>query len=280
MNYRWLAVPVILLAALGAAIYFNQPKIADVKGVDYINVDGDEYLSDDYITPDEEIVGDGPVRDLNVEFPITAADCDKYNPYKRDSCLLLYARMQDDEKGCSAIIDGTTRDDCYATLAIDNKDAAMCGKVKIGYQECMADVAIATSDASLCDKGDYEQQQCFKAFEAKDISLCADGYDRRYCLGAVLDSNLSSCDYIRTNSHFCNYMIALDTLSPSLCNKAGDAADSCFFRVALDSNNAQACENLSETRDSCVAWIAYNTNNKALCYQAGTQAQSCIEDLS
>ncbi len=279
-DYKWLVVPVVLLAALGLLLFLNQPKTSPAEGEEYVNVNGDEYLAQDYITPDEEGIGEkNPLIKETKGYAKSPQECLDENDSLRDFCLAEYAYFNEDEKGCEMAGEQGIRDDCYAALAQKKLDAGLCEKVKYGYTECTAFIAIETGTASLCEKGDYELEQCIKAVNEEDSALCAEGYDRRYCNDAVLNNDASLCNSIRGYKEFCYYNIAVQKNDASLCSRAGPSRDTCYFAIAKETRNAAICENLSETRDNCVAWVAFLTGNRELCFQAGSEARSCIEDI-
>src|SRR3989344_6148277 len=115
MDYKWLAVPAVLIEALGIAVYLNKPKVSDVGNLNYIDVNGDEYLPGDYVTPEQEGIGNAEVSETGTDydFPTTVADCTARPGSERDTCLLLYSVMNEDGSGCGAMSDPSLRDDCY-----------------------------------------------------------------------------------------------------------------------------------------------------------------------
>jgi len=307
MNAKWLAVPALLVLTLAVIILINQPKVNPVDDVSHVDVGGDEYLGEDYITPEEEGIGDfelNPNIPSDYLYPTSISDCDSASDFERDWCLEQYAIVSADPRGCELTSDRATQDDCYTQVAVLREDASLCENVKVGYSECYTDVAIETGNSSLCEKGSYEVQQCITAANAGDYNLCPEGFDRRICNDAVTERNPSLCteelvvegecydglqerfvpcevtERIRDYTEVCYLEIALNTNQASLCNQAGEASDHCFFKIATTLNNASICENLTETRDNCVAWVAFNTNNPDLCYQAGSEAESCLADLA
>ncbi|HLC78911.1 MAG TPA: hypothetical protein VJG83_00640 [archaeon] len=281
MKYIWLAVPIVLIVVLAGALYLNQPKTIPTDDLSYVNVGGDEYLDEEYITPDEELTGE---RELINEpsgqnIPVNLSDCESSEFSNKETCYLIYSVASGDEQGCESISDQTTRDDCIARIAQLRAEPAVCEKIKVGKSQCIVDAAIEKGDSSLCEMGSADRAQCYRAFSSKDYTMCAESFDKRHCNDAIAENDSKLCENIETYSSFCYYTIATNTKSPSLCSKAGTSAQSCYFRIALETNNPAICENLSETRDNCIAWIAFNTNNKELCYEAGSEAQSCIEDI-
>lgn len=280
----FLAVPVLLILAIGIAVYFNQPKINKVDDVKYVDVNGDDYLAQEYITQDQEGIGNDPItqKDGNYFVPVKLSDCEsRPQGEQRDTCYLLFTSITEKPEGCEKITDRVVKDDCFTRAAYLSKNAALCENVRFGYSQCYSDVATDTNNASLCEKTDFERRQCFAAVSARDGTLCAPSEDMSSCVFAVLDNNSQKCNEIHSYKSFCYHSIATETNNFSLCNKLSEPEKgSCIFRVALNTNNPNLCEYLADTRDSCVAWIAFNTNNKDLCLKAGAEAQSCIEDLS
>jgi len=285
MTYKWLTIPAALIIALLviflAAFFLNQPPITQVEGVDYIEVEGDEYLDYDYISPEEEGIGEFDESLITADYEVATNidECNSQDGFDKDNCLALYAIFNKDEAGCEATEDQSLRDDCFAQMAYTKQDAELCGKVKVGLPECYTSIAIETNQASLCEKGSFEKDACYKAVASGKYTDCADGYDRRHCNDAVTANDSSFCENIIDYSQICYYTIATDTGSISLCSKAGPARDTCIFKVATTTNNAIICEQLSDSRDNCIAWVALNTNNRQLCFQAGAEAQSCLDDL-
>ncbi|HLC92702.1 MAG TPA: hypothetical protein VJH23_03270 [archaeon] len=282
MDYKWLAVPAILIVALGIALFLNQPKIAPVQGVEYTDVNGDEYLPGDYVTPEFEGIGD--VRpeggtDSDYDFPTLVSDCTNRPGVEKDRCLLLYSVMNEDGSGCSAMDDQILKDDCFAKAAAINGNESFCGEVGFAKQECYVDVAIVKNDASLCESGHLARDRCFEAVAAGDISLCANTDDMSICGFAVTDNNSLACSSLQVQDGYCYYTIARQTKNPVLCEKSKNARSTCYFGIALETNNASLCENLTDTRDNCVAWVAFNTGDIRLCEQAGTERESCIQDI-
>ncbi len=280
MDYKWLAVPVLLILALGVALYLNQPKVGQVEGVKYQSAGGDEYLDYDYTTPEEVGVGEA---DPNIKTsgvaPKSLADCAAVGESEKDWCYTQYALYSGDEKGCALPGEQASKDDCFAQLALVENKPGLCDRVEVGRAQCSITIAVAEKNPSLCEKGKFEKEQCLKAVAAKSQDMCAKDEQRKICNDAVQANDAGICSQMIDYTEFCYYNIAVDTNSSSLCNKAGESRDSCFFKVALGTSNEAICENLTETRDNCIAWVAFNTGNKELCYKAGKETQSCLDDL-
>lgn len=280
----FLAVPAILVLALGIIFFINQPKVNPVPSYEKtVKVNGDEYPLEEYLmdeAPLNQITNQKP-KDFNYFIPVKLSDCLTRPIETRDNCYFTYTALSGDPKGCFNINDPTDRSDCFMGIAQLTGEKSYCENVKWGVSQCYVDVAINTGDASLCTWGDYEARQCYEAYKTKNPNNCAEGYDRRLCIQAIFDNNSELCNNIRTLNNYCYYSVATDTNSPSLCNKIKipQIKENCFFEIALKTNNPEICENLEEVRDNCIAWIAYNTGNKQLCYKAGKEAQSCIEDV-
>ncbi len=283
MKYAWLAVPLLLILALGAALYMSQPKEnpQQLNDSDYVDVNGDEYLRNDYITdPADELANVGSGIPSNFVYPVRLADCEKYKDRdSRDRCYGLYALRSGDVAGCEAAKGVDSRDDCFMQMAVEVKQPALCEKVNFGKEECYMVAAIELKDPSLCGKSSANIPQCEKAVDSGKIEDCPIGDDLHYCGDAVIAKDKSLCSQLRSYDSFCYMTVAIDTNNSSLCNRAAKGRDHCFFKIATTVNNAAICESLTETRDNCVAWVAFNTGDKQLCYQAGSEAQSCIEDI-
>ena len=305
MNNAWLAIPVILILALVGLLFLSQPKVNPAEDVEYVDVDGDEYLDLDYISEDEIGIGDVEDEGVPTNFVLGASieECSQLTDFEKDLCMLRYVETSGDKDTCERIVDGAIRDDCFARIASLKQDATACDKVTFGKSECYVDVAIQTSDAGLCEKGNAERDQCYQAALSGNYDACPEGESKKICNDAISEGNPELCltgrtiestcwstideafipcevtEEIRTYSEFCYYNVAVETNAVSLCNKAGGLMDTCFFKVARNLKNPNICENLSETRDNCIAWIAFDTNDRQLCFQAGSEAQSCIEDL-
>ncbi len=282
MDYRWLAVPALLIVALGVAVFLNQPKVSDVGDLGYIDVNGDEYLPEDYITPDEEGIGDteyiGPKS--TYDFPATIADCTGRVGGDRDTCLLLYSVMNEDGSGCGEMADSSLRDDCYYKAATVNNNETFCENVTLGKQRCYIDIAISTKNAGLCEKGRMNVDKCYDAVKAGDMAKCADSDDRKRCNDAVFYKDSTKCALLEREDAYCYYAIATENSNAALCAKAGVSSGTCYFKIATETNNAAICNNLTDSKDNCVATVAYNTGNTQLCYQAGAERQSCLEDIA
>ena len=272
-----------LMLVLMIAVYFNQAEVIPADDASYYETPaGDEYLDYDYVSPDEEGIGDFYVPEER-EFeplPTNMSDCESKKGFDMEWCYSKYAELSGDESGCDAIEDLAIRDDCFLKMSQTNADPALCEKIVVGKAQCYIDVAIETNMASLCEKGKVEKEMCIKAANAGSFDLCSKDFQRDICDEAVTNRDPSFCDNMLDYSNYCYSTIAINTNQSSLCNKLEYGKDTCFFKIAIALNNAKICENLSETRDNCIAWVAFNTNNKELCYQAGTEVQSCLADLA
>ncbi|MFH1390937.1 MAG: hypothetical protein ABIH20_01355 [Candidatus Diapherotrites archaeon] len=285
MAQKWLTIPLALIAGLILvfliAFFISQPEVSDAGPQDFVDVDGDEYLDLDYISPDEEGIGEFDESQITVDFEVAESvdECNSKEGLEKDDCLAIYSIFHNDSQGCEATEDQSLRDDCFAQIAYMQKDATLCEKVKVGLPECYTSIAIETNQASLCDKGKSEKDACLKAVASGNFSDCADGFERRFCNDAIVANDPAICENITDYSQICYYSIATETGSVSLCSKSGPSRDTCIFKVATTTNNAAICEQLTDSRDNCVAWVALNTNNRQLCFQSGAEAQSCLDDL-
>ncbi|PIN84966.1 MAG: hypothetical protein COV47_04595 [Candidatus Diapherotrites archaeon CG11_big_fil_rev_8_21_14_0_20_37_9] len=287
MEKKWVYAPILVILAVIISLFIllavNQPKtLNSEKAVYEQSIGKDEYLDLDYISPEEEGIGDFTTL-IEGNLGKSAAsleDCESQSDFEKEWCYVQYASDSGDIRGCDIIGDVATKDSCYGTLAIETKNAETCNNIIVGKAECIRDVAIETNNASLCEKTNYEHSACIKAVSTGNYADCSTDYQRDICNNAVTAGDASLCEEILDRSEYCYYEIALNTDNAMLCNKAGVSKDHCFFAVATTVNNPAICENLSETRDNCVAWIAFNTNNKQLCFEAGSEVQSCLEDLS
>ncbi len=285
MKYVWLAVPILLLLALGIAFYLSQPKEnqTPLDDSDYVDVNGDQYLSSEYVTDPAQALSD-TAQGIPSDFvyPAKLADCEKITDTpSRDRCYGLYSQRSGDVAGCEAAKGVDSRDDCFLSLAVQLKKADLCKKVNFGKEECYLNTAMETGDASLCERSAANISQCEKAVGSGNIGDCPVGDDMHYCGDAVVGKDKSLCSQLRSYDQYCYLQVGIDQNNSSLCNKAGDASDHCFFKIATTVNNPKICEGINDgqVRDNCVAWVAYNTGNRELCYQAGTEAQSCIDDI-
>ncbi|VVB99102.1 Uncharacterised protein [uncultured archaeon] len=286
MNRAWLAVPILLVAALGIAVFLGQPKQSSVQLPDsgYVDVNGDQYSAQEYMQTPEDALRSA-VQGLPSDFvyPVKISDCDSYaDRYARERCLVLYTQRSGDPKGCEPIQGIESKDACYFDAAVDSKKPALCENITYGKQECYMQAAIETKDATTCAKAAANIKGCENAVDAGDVAKCPLGDDQQFCGDAVLAKDKSLCRQMRSYDEACYLQIAVDTNNSSLCNRTGTSQDHCFFKVANSVNNPAICESIGETavRDNCVAWVAFNTGNTQLCYQAGSEAQSCLDDLS
>ncbi len=285
MKYAWLAVPVLLILALGTAFFLSQPKENPQQPDDseYVDVNGDEYLRSEYVTdPVNELKNVGQGIPSDFIYPARLADCEAYNDASsKDKCYVLYAIRSNDVAGCESAKGVDSRDDCFFELAVQVKTPELCEKVNFGKEECYLNAAVETGNASLCGRSAANIGQCEKAVGSGRIEECPIGDDMHYCGDAVVGKDAGLCAKMRSYDEYCYLQVALKGGDSSLCNRAGDAVDHCFFKIATTVNNEKVCEGIREreVRDNCVAWVAFNTGNRALCYQAGTEAQSCIEDI-
>ncbi|MEM4257162.1 MAG: hypothetical protein QXD98_02265 [Candidatus Diapherotrites archaeon] len=279
---KLLAVPLILVLAMAIIVFLNQPKVKIVSDVNYVEMNGDEYLAEEITTTKEEQIGGYPETKIaeNYFFPNELSDCESRQGAQKENCYLLYSALKGKPEGCEMLKDQTSRDDCFTRVAFVNSNPEFCEKVTLGYSQCVVDVAIETKNAVLCEKASKEKDQCYLAVAEADVNKCSPSEDRAKCIQAVLENNSSLCEKILSYKDFCYNAIAKELKDETLCDKVGKNRDSCLFKVALAKNDVSICEKLSETRDNCVAWIAFNTNNKELCYKAGSETQSCLQDLS
>jgi len=289
MKYNSLLVPIGLIVGLilvfFVAFMLNQPVINQLPEENYVNVNGDEYLDEEYISPYEEGIGEFDQSLLNEEYaPLLLEDCELETEEDKEYCYSYYSIMTGDPEGCEETTEIGLRDDCFAQVALTNKDASLCDRIKAGYSECYVSIGIDTNNAAYCEKGNFEQEQCFKAAKSGKYTDCAEGYQRKICNDAVTAKDESVCEEMVDFRGYCYSAVAINTSNQTLCNKlpTNERKDSCFFRISLNKNNHALCENILsvELRDNCVAWVAFNTNNKQLCYQAGKEAQSCLDDLA
>ncbi|MCR4368375.1 MAG: hypothetical protein NUV67_00540, partial [archaeon] len=62
MQTNWLLLPagaiLGLLLVLFLAFFSSQPPVSDAGDVEYVDVEGDEYLAEDYISPEEVGIGE------------------------------------------------------------------------------------------------------------------------------------------------------------------------------------------------------------------------------
>ncbi|GEM_PF-6246355 len=285
MKYIWLAVPILLILALGIAVVMTQPaqNPHPIDDSDYVDVNGDQYLRQEYVTdPAQELANSAGSGSANFIYPAKISDCvGLKDAASRDRCYLLYAVRSDDVSGCEAARGIDSRDDCFTQLAVQVKRPELCAKVNYGKEECYMQAAIETGNASLCARSAANLAQCGKAVASGNIEQCPVSDDKHFCGDAVIAKDASLCANLRSYDEFCYMQIGIDSNNSSLCNKAGQAADHCFFKIATSVNNEKICEGIAETgvRENCIAWVAFNTNNRALCYKAGSMAQGCIEDI-
>jgi len=280
-DFKWLAIPAILIIALGVAVYLNQPKVNEAGDVKYIDVNGDEYLSEDYVTNDELSTGDseGELPDSEYDFPESVADCTGRAGIEKDRCLLIFSVLNESGEGCGAMSDPVLKSGCYHKTAEMNLNSNFCAFAGIEAQGCYIDIATQNNDASLCEKGHINMDQCYVAARTGDFELCPESVDRRTCNEAVSNNDPSICAQTETLDGFCYYTIATQTNNDTLCAKAKQGSNTCYFKVALAKSDIRICDFMKENRDNCVAWIAFTKGDKGLCKQAGTEAQSCVEDI-
>ncbi|MCR4336019.1 MAG: hypothetical protein NUV57_05810, partial [archaeon] len=111
MVQKWLTIPIILIAALIVvfliASFTNQPKVNDAGAQDFVDVNGDEYLAQDYISPDEIGIGEFDESQITADYDVaeTISDCDSKEGLDKDNCLGLYAIFHKDAQGCEATED-------------------------------------------------------------------------------------------------------------------------------------------------------------------------------
>ena len=285
MKTSWLTIPLVLIGILITvfllAFFLNQPKINEAD-TEFFAVGDDEYLDLDYISPEEEGIGEFGTTNSPSEYFVAeqVEECEAFENQDKNDCYALYSIFNDNEDGCGFIDDSTQKDDCYSQIAFVKKDASLCENIITGAPECYASIAIETNDASLCEKAGLEKRQCFVAAQTGNIDDCDNGLQSRFCKDAAVAKDPSICNEINDLGEFCYQNVAINTNTSSLCNKAGIGKDHCFFKIATTINNAAICENLTDTRDNCVAWVAFNTGNTDLCFEAGTETQSCLQDLA
>lgn len=285
MKTTWYTFPLaligILILVFLLAFFLNQPKINEAD-TELFAVGDDEYLDLDYISPEEEGIGEFGTTNSPSEYfvPERVEECEAFQDSEKNDCYALYSIFNDSESGCSFIDDATQKYDCYSQIAFVKKDASLCENVLIGKPECYASIALETNDASLCVNAGLAKRQCFVAAQTGNFDDCEEGLQSRFCKDAAVAKDPSICNEMNDLGEFCYQNVAINTNTSSLCNKAGVGKDHCFFKIATTINNAAICENLTDTRDNCVAWVAFNTGNRELCFEAGAETQSCLQDLA
>ncbi|HZX20053.1 MAG TPA: hypothetical protein VFF13_03500 [archaeon] len=288
MEHKWATIPIILIIALIGvfvfAYYFESANVNEVGDADYADVGEDEYLNIEYVSPDENGIGDEydfSTSSGDYQVAETPEECNALSESGRDNCLSLHAVFHQNEDACALIEERSEKDECFSQIAIDKKDGNICDNVLGVKSECFSTLGVETNNVNYCEKAGLEKRQCIIAAASGKFEDCAEGLQKRYCNDAVAYNDASHCDNIIDEAEFCYYNVAKNTNASSLCNKAGPSRDSCFFQIAVNSNNEQLCENLTDTRDNCIAWVAINTNNKDLCFKlSSAEVQSCIEDVS
>jgi len=285
MNNKWYTIPLALIGVLILvfllAFFLNQPKINEAD-TELFAVGDDDYLDLDYISPEEEGIGEFGTTNSPSDYfvPNKVEECEAFENQDKNDCYSLYSLFNDDESGCGLIDDTTQKDDCFTQIAYVTKDASLCESVLYGKSECYASIGIETNDAASCEKAGEEKRQCFVAAQTGNINDCEEGLQSRFCKDASVAKDPSICNEMNDLGEFCYQNVAINTNTSSLCNKAGIGKDHCFFKIATTINNAVICENLTDTRDNCVAWVAFNTGNRDLCFEAGAEVQSCLQDLA
>ncbi len=136
----------------------------------------------------------------------------------------------------------STRDDCYASAAIDVLDASLCGRMHDAKQRgsCHLELAQKTLNASGCSKLD----------EART---------RKQCIDQIAKKTMQArdCEAHEAPEHrqSCRVSLAIDARNPEACAGVDDAGrrDECYDK-AFDGDVA-TCNKIKDqrSRDICVA---------------------------
>lgn len=96
---------------------------------------------------------------------------------------------------CFNITDGTQQSTCYFNLAKEKQDSSVCEKVNVGSRfDCYAAVALVQKNQNVCIKipVDYQRDQCYRgvAIAKDDFIICS----------SILFNDIRSDCYKHTNA--------------------------------------------------------------------------------
>ncbi|MEM4326744.1 MAG: hypothetical protein QXZ13_01060, partial [Candidatus Diapherotrites archaeon] len=89
---KLLAVPLILVLAMAIIVFLNQPKVKIISDVNYVEMNGDEYLAEEITTTKEEQIGGYPETKIaeNYFFPNELSDCEIRQGAQKENCYLPF----------------------------------------------------------------------------------------------------------------------------------------------------------------------------------------------
>jgi hypothetical protein len=226
-----------------------------------------------------------------------------------DSCNLRFAINLTDPSLCSRILNDSTRDDCYHTIApmagivtcnkIENNSLRKKCHIELGDESVLCEGIVDNYDYKLCmakAKNNYSicreignsslWNNCYADFaKAKgNYSLCnllssSGGKDDCFQYFANLTSNSSICNSISFN--YTRYLcLTRLTGNYSLCNELSNylEKDSCFATFAGEHNAPNICLNASTHfyQDRCYTDVALKSKDASICSRM--ICYECISD--
>ncbi|MCC7552329.1 hypothetical protein KO317_01525 [Candidatus Micrarchaeota archaeon] len=142
--------------------------------------------------------------------------------------------------------------DCYATLALNNKNISFCNYLKgEEYEYCISNSIYLPEHIVYCQNLNLTTNRL-------DIEKC-------YLNLAVNSGNDSICEEIEFYKNVCYSRVAEKQQNVSICNKITDySKDSCYNSLAKIMNNVSICD-YGSARNACIYTLARNKNNLTIC---------------
>ena len=185
---------------------------------------------------------------------------------------------------CEMIESVQTRNDCYKTFALREKNLDYCesiitegdftairdGKGKVQRYECFIGVSAEVLDGSLCDDlpKDVPKAQCYRniGIKTQDSSMCMKIKDENNsiyyeeCLSGISTSTLKDCETIDNfnRKNTCITNIAKTRKDINICDLEKDSP-------AIRRTTNEGREILNNDRDGCYIEIAKITLDKGIC---------------
>ncbi|MDD5145603.1 MAG: hypothetical protein PHF44_02075 [Candidatus Pacebacteria bacterium] len=167
--------------------------------------------------------------------------------------------------------EGYLKQECYATLAINEKDPSFCGKIDDGVDKdlCFYNVAVEAENKTFCeriaDENFYYMESCFMAVAEKngDFATCdeiADSQKKKSCKQDIKNSMLQNKAISENSPSLCNQIKSPDGGISALLNENDEKKylrDNCYYETAIANKNAEICKKIKEECQQaiCIAEI-------------------------
>lgn len=208
----------------------------------------------------------------------------------KDMCYFILARGYPTAGYCENISDVIGKAKCYASIAIEMRDKALCDKVSIPTAlEASVDQTSAEAqkscreniDSSLADKTDCSVLPTAKDKDECYLSQVEDVFDTALCQ-KVSDKSLES---------YCYMIIAQSRMAVSFCdvlpvNSPQSVMDNCYYEVGRMSHSTATCEKIQDqsdkSKDECLSSVGKNFFDIAACEKvaSATEKYSCITSVA